>query len=119
MSTRPSKDVLQNMIDRESRQARQIAQLRVIVEKFEQDFWKEVVGRIKTLRTAYAAEQENKFWQLTELQRCVLRARQEELDRVAALPETIIDGYEKLCLENAELKAKIREYMKDLHGAGV
>jgi hypothetical protein len=115
---KPNPAVLENLVNRESRQTKVLASIEPITSGFDSAFWAEVVRRIMVRVERIRMDRETRFHAMNELELKVSKAREDELREVAAMPTNIIESAGALQAENLKLKKSIREKRKEIKAVG-
>jgi hypothetical protein len=90
------------------RQARQIAAMAPVVEKFDAEFWKAVTERLNVRINRYRNDRAERFETMSEVELKVNVSKEVELQEVLELPETVKALLESMREEHAKARGELR-----------
>jgi hypothetical protein len=112
-----SKEVLNGLKNKEEKQSIALAEFKSLSDNYNPKFWEPMKAKLLARADAYAKAREEKFFELSEVELKVYKAREEELRYIVQVPSDIVESYKSLVKQNKELKEEIRSYERRLRSS--
>jgi hypothetical protein len=102
------------MKDAEEKQSATIKEFKVLVDGFDGAFWGQIQSKLIAKANDIESSRNAKFLKLSEVELKISKTEEITLRFIAKMPVDIVNSYQELVKQNAQLKEDIRDYERRL-----